>query len=127
MNKPEIINYKGKSIYYMDFSGLRNTEDITSVLSLCKEYIHSQREKSLLILTNIEGMHFNNEVKTLFSEFVSGNKPYVKASAVYGISGLQRIVYNGVMRLTGRDIRSFDTLSLGKEWLISFELSEVVS
>ena len=127
MKKPEIISYKGKSIFYMDFSGLRSTEDITSLISLCKEYIHSQREKSLLILTNIEGMHFNNEVKALFSEFINANKPYVKASAVVGISGLQRIIYNGIMRLTGRDIRSFDTLSIGKEWLISFELCEVVN
>ena len=111
----------------MDFSGLRNTEEITSLLNLSKAYIRSQPEKSLLVLTNIEGMHFNNEVKTMFSDFVSGNKPYVKASAVYGISGLQRIIYNGVMRITGRDIRSFDTLSLGKEWLVSFQLSAVVS
>lgn len=111
MRKPELVNYKEKSIFYMDFSGLRNTEEITALLNQSKEYIRSQPERSLLVLTNIEGMHFNNEVKTMFSDFVSGNKPYVKASAVYGISGLQRIIYNGVMRITGRDIRSFDTLS----------------
>ncbi len=127
MRKPELVNYKEKSIFYMDFSGLRNTEEITALLNQSKEYIRSQPERSLLVLTNIEGMHFNNEVKTMFSDFVSGNKPYVKASAVYGISGLQRIIYNGVMRITGRDIRSFDTLSLGKEWLVSFQLSAVVS
>lgn len=127
MRKPEITSYKGTSIFYMDFSGLRTTEEIEKLLAQSKAYIRSQPEKSLLILTNIEVMHFNNEVKAMFSEFISGNKPYVKASAVYGISGLQRIVYNGIMRLTGRDIRSFETLTLGKEWLISFELSAVES
>jgi len=127
MRKPEEVSYKNKSILYMDFSDLHNTEEITALIELSRTYIRSQPEKSLLVLTNIEGMHFNNEVKTLFSEFVNGNKAYVKASAVYGISGLQRIIYNGVMRITGRDIRSFDTLSLGKEWLISFEMREVMS
>lgn len=52
-----------------------------------------------------------------FQDFVKGNKPYVKASAVVGLSGLQQIVYNGIMKITGREIKSFSTLAEAKDWL----------
>ena len=62
-------------------------------------------------------MHFSNEIKDLFSDFIKGNKPYVKASAVVGLSGLQQILYNGLMKITGRDIKSFNSLQTAKDWL----------
>ena len=119
MSKPEIIKYKGKSIYYMDFKGMRDISTIEDVIKQGKGYIRTQARKSVLTLSNIEGMHFNAEIKSAFSEFISGNKEYVKSGAVVGLCGLQRIVYNGVMKLTGRDIRSFETIDSAKSWLVS--------
>ncbi|MCG8579159.1 MAG: hypothetical protein MI866_04550 [Bacteroidales bacterium] len=119
MNKPEVINYQGRRIFFMDFRGMREISEIEELIKQSKDYIRMQPEKSVISLTNIEGMHFNAEIKNIFSEFISGNKPYVSHGAVVGISGLQRIVYNGIMKITGRDLRSFETLDLAKEWLIS--------
>lgn len=119
MKKPELVSYKGKSIFYMDFVGLRELSEIEEVIRLSKDYIRFQPEKSILTLTNIQGMHFNNEIKNIFSEFIKGNKPYVIGGAVVGVSGLQSIVFNGIMKITGRDIRSLETLDLAKEWLVS--------
>jgi hypothetical protein len=103
----------------MDFSGLRNFEEIKHVVSKSIEFIRSQPDKSVLTLTNLNGIHFNTEIKNLFVDFISGNKPHIKASSVVGMTGLLRIVYNGLMRLTGRDIRSFDNINVAKDWLIS--------
>jgi len=41
------------------------------------------------------------------------------------LSGLQRIVYNGIMKITGRDIRSFETIEIAKDWLVSKDVVEV--
>jgi len=125
MRKPEIMNYEGRSIFFMDFTGLRDVSSIEALVKESKDYIRMQPEKSVLTLTNLDGMHFNAEIKNIFSEFISGNKEYVAFGAVVGLSGLQRIVYNGIMKLTGRDIRSFETLDLAKAWLTSRELSPV--
>lgn len=119
MRKPELISYKGKTISYMDFSNLKTIDEIDSLIKLSKAYIHNQTTFSVLALTNIDGIHFNSNIKGMFSDFVGSNKPFVKASAVIGISGLVRIVYNAVTRLNGRDVRSFDTDILAKEWLAS--------
>jgi len=102
----------------MDFSKLANTEEIKSVISESVRHIRVQPKESLLTLTIIEDMHFSNEIKDLFSEFMKGNKPYVKAGAVVGLSGLQQIVYNGLMKITGRDIRSFSNELIAKDWLV---------
>ena len=119
MKEPKIIAYKNKSIYYMDFSDLKDEKIIKQIIDKSAEFIRSQPERSVLSLTNLQGMHFNSTIKELFSKFITGNKPFIKASAVVGISGLQRIIYNGVMRITGRNIRSFDNINVAKDWLTS--------
>ena len=119
MKNTENIFYKGKPIFYMDFTNLKDEKVIKQIIDKSAEFIRSQPEGSVLSLTNLQGMHFNSTIKDLFSKFISGNKPYIKASAVVGLSGLQRIIYNGVMKITGRKIRSFDNINVAKDWLTS--------
>jgi hypothetical protein len=112
------INHQGKNIYYMDFGSLQKVEEINAVIAEAKQYILNQSPSSILALTNLEGMHFNNQIKDLFTDFVKGNKPFVKASAIVGIHGLKQIVFNGVMKITGRDLRSFSDIESAKSFLI---------
>jgi len=119
MKEPEMIIHKGKSVYCMDFTDLKDETEIKRIIDTSAEFIRSRPLKSVLSLTDLHGMHFNSTIKDLFSTFISGNKPHIKASAVVGLSGLQRIIYNGIMKITGRDIRSFDNINVAKDWLIS--------
>lgn len=117
MPRTQQINQNGKIIFYMDFSDLTSIQDIKDVISEGCRYIRCKPAASVLTLTSIQRMHFSNEIKDLFNEFVSGNKPYVKAGAVVGLNGLQQIVYNGLMKVTGREIKSFSSLESAKDWL----------
>jgi hypothetical protein len=119
MARTKQLNHKGREIFHMDFSNLNNMEDINGVINEGVRYIRSKPMNSLYCLTNISGMHFSNEIKEQFQTFVKGNKPFIKASAVVGLSGLQQILYNGIMRITGRDIKSFNTMDEAKDWLVS--------
>jgi len=118
MPRTQQITHKGKVIFQMDFSKLSNIEEIKSVINESVKHIRVQPKESILTLTIIEEMHFSNEIKDLFNDFIKGNKPYVKAGAVVGLSGLQQIVYNGLMKITGRDIRSFNNELTAKDWLV---------
>lgn len=118
MARTQQINYKGRDIFHMDFSNLKNVQEINGVINESVKFIRVKPPTSLYCLTNISGMHFNNEIKDVFQNFVKGNKPFVKASAVVGLSPLQQIVYNGLMKITGRDIKSFSNLDDAKEWLV---------
>ena len=59
------------------------------------------------------------KLKICLQNSLKKNKSYIKASAIVGITGLKQIVFNGLMRITGRDIKSFSTIEQAKSWLIS--------
>lgn len=101
----------------MDFSNLKSEQEIKEIIEKGKTFIRSQSMASVLTLTNISNMHFNNQIKELFTIFVKDNKSYVKAGAVIGISGLQGIVYNAVMKLSGRNLKSMRSVDEAKDWL----------
>jgi hypothetical protein len=117
MDRVQIINYLGKRIVYLDFSNLQTKIEIEIIAREAKTFIHNQPPLSVLSLTNIEGMHFNNEIRDIFTDLAKGNKPYVKTGAIVGVTGLKQILFNAVMVLSGRDLKSFSTLDQAKNWL----------
>jgi hypothetical protein len=47
------------------------------------------------------------------------NTPFVLASAIVGLSGLQRVILSAVMRVTGRKFATFDDVEVAKDWLVA--------
>ncbi len=117
MNRIQIINYRGKKIFFHDYSTIQSSDDIGEIMKEVKAYIHAQPVSSVYSLASIEGMHFNNTIKDMFNELLKSNKAYVKASAIVGVTGLRQIVFNGIMRISGRDVKAFSSLELAKDWL----------
>lgn len=64
-------------------------------------------------------MFFNNDLKKYFEQKVKGNAPYVKSSAVIGMTGLISIMYNAFVSMTGRNIKSFKSKEEALEYLVS--------
>jgi hypothetical protein len=119
MTGHQLIDHKGIQICYMDFSNLKSIQVIDEIIQNSKIYIQSQPTSSVYCLTNLENIHFNSEVNKMFTEFVKGNKEHVKSSAICGLNGLTRIMFNGLMKVTGRDLRSFNTEEDAKDFLAS--------
>lgn len=116
---PRIIMYNNTPIVYIDFSGLKKEEEIYSVMENATNFIRKHRPNSLYTLTNLTGMHFNNDIYSNFISYVKGNNTYVKASAVIGMVGLMQIFYNSFIRLTGRNVRACNTELEAKAFLAS--------
>jgi flavodoxin len=68
-------------------------------------------------LTDVTNTTFNSKVSDAMKEFVVHNKPYIVASAVVGVTGLKQIIYNAVMKFSGRKLTAFDSLAEAKDWL----------
>jgi len=117
MNRTQIINYRGKKVFFHDYSSLQSADEIALVMKEVRAYIHIQPLMSVYSLASIEGMHFNSTIKDMFNELLKSNKAYVKASAIVGVTGLKQIVFNGIMRISGRDVKAFSSLELAKDWL----------
>ncbi len=114
-----MISYKDEDIFYMDFSNVKDQKEVVQIIEECVAYIRQQPGYSVVALTNLQNMHFSNEIKNDFMHFLKGNKPYIKISSVFGMSGLARILFNGLMKITGRDVRSFENMTDSQEFLIS--------
>lgn len=117
MNAPKLVPHKGKTIYYMDFSNIKSHEEFHQVFEISKSYIRSQPPKSVLAVSNLTGIHFNTDIRNAFADFIKGNEPYIKASSVFGVTGLIKVVYQAVTKLTGRNLKAVDDIEQAKDWL----------
>lgn len=117
-NRTEILKFNDIEIFYIDFKGLKLVEEFQVVMEESAQFIRSQPSHSVYTLTDISGMRFNSDVKNEIQEFVKGNRPYVKAGCVVGVSGLLSIMFNAIMKVTGRDLKAVGSIQEGKEWIL---------
>lgn len=118
MDRAQFIEYKGVRILQIDFSKC-SIEEIHKVIASAKPLIRSQPEKSVLTLTYTDGGKFDSEVIGSLKEFTKGNEPYVKAAAVVGIKGLQRVVLDAITLFSKREFGAFDDMEKAKDYLVT--------
>jgi hypothetical protein len=118
MNRIKFTTHEWRQILLIDWSHC-TPDEVINLIDEAKEIIRSQPNSSLLILTDVTGAKYNMEVIEHLKEYTAGNKPYVKASAVVGLDGLQRTVYNAVTLFSKRKFTLFDDIEKAKEWLIA--------
>lgn len=119
MSGTSIISYQGKTMFCLSVAGLQLHEKplVAHILEEGKREIRKHPTKSLLVITDITNTGYDTEVATMFKEYASHNTPYVKASAVVGASGLQKIILRAIITLTKRDFHLSSTIDEAKEWL----------
>ncbi len=118
MERIQFIQHKGKQILHLDFTRA-NADEVLQVIREATGVIAAQPAKSLRTLTDVTDMRFNTEATEALKVFVNHNKPYVTASAVVGITGLKQIIYNAVLKFSGRNLVAFDSVSQAKDWLVN--------
>ena len=116
MERVYFADYRGKKFLYIDMSKCK-PEEFFEVIDKAKEIIRSQLEKSLVTLTDVTDTRYNTEMTDAIKKYVAGNKPYVVAAAVVGVTGMKQFIYNIIMKFTGRNLEAFDTIEQAKEWL----------
>jgi glyoxylate carboligase len=118
MGRTGFVEHKGKQIVYLDFTGFTDAEQAIAAVDEARAFFAAQpRQQTLRTLTNVKDSHFDTTVVKALRELVEHNKPYVKAGAVVGLSGLMRVVYTTLLHLTGRNLRAFDTVEEAKDFL----------
>jgi hypothetical protein len=117
MDRVKFIVHSWRQILLLDFSHC-STDEAINVIDKAIKVIRSQPESSLLIVTDVTGAKYDLKVIEKFKEFTSGNKPFVKASAVVGLAELQKVVYNAATLFSKRTLPLFDDIEKAKDWLI---------
>ncbi len=114
------ISHKGKKIYCLDITGLqyKDKDKIRDYIESAKPIISQQSQNSVLHITNVSQTGFNSDISNMMRDYAAHNTPYIKASALVGVSGLQKIIMQAIKKFTGRDFHLTDTIEEAKEWLV---------
>lgn len=92
-----------------DFSGLTGPSQALAAIAEARAFMERQPRGGMLVLTDVSGTTFNQEVVDAIKELAEHHKPWVKASALVGLTPLMRIIYRAVVALTRREIRVCET------------------
>jgi hypothetical protein len=95
------FEHKGKRILMEDYSGISPAE-LPALLEKAHRLIAAEPLGSVLAIANVHGTHYDRDASDRMKAFVKSNTPFIKATAVVGLSGLQTIVYQAIVKLTGR-------------------------
>jgi len=116
-----VLTHKNKLIFCLDLSGLKlpDKAKFIKLVEQAKKEIETYPPKSLLVITKVTNTGFDTEVATVIGEYASHNTPYVKASAIVGISGFQKVVLAAIKTIIKRDFYLADTMEEAQEWLVN--------
>lgn len=114
------IAYKGKDIFYVDYSsiGMDKEKVLKLIFGAADEYMKYPL-KSVLAITNVASLHFDTEIVDAFKKSQEKTAPYQKKIAIIGMKGLQKVAYNFIVSLTQRNVvKVLDSLEEAKEWVV---------
>jgi hypothetical protein len=117
LNRLEWITHKGRRILAVDFTGLTEPAAALAAIAEVRPVIAAEPLNSVLTLTNITGSTFDPTIVEALKQLTKDDKPYVRAAAVVGVTGLQRIVMSLVSVFSGRSFALFETVDEARDWL----------
>lgn len=117
MERTRFIEHQGNRILVLDFAGVRDPDEALREIAHSREVVARQPPASLLVMTLVRDARYNAAVLQGMKELAAHNAPYVRASAVVGMSGLHRIAYQAVILFSKRNIKVFDQEPDALAWL----------
>ncbi|MDR0516442.1 MAG: hypothetical protein LBH25_05285 [Fibromonadaceae bacterium] len=118
----EEFTLEKKSFIYLDLSEFEKNEEYKEFVEVSSKNIKKYAEHSLYTITNIRGVSFDTETKSIIAKWMEHNKPYVKYGAVIGFDGIKRIIVNAIFKMSGRKNMTFSaTKEQAIEWLLKQE------
>lgn len=119
MTDAKFISYRGLQVLHIIFPDGSSKEDVLVNFENAKKLIESQPFNSVFTLTFLGTFPYDVDIAKGFELFISHNKPYVKAGAVLGVTGLKKALYNSYMLITKRSVKICDTEEEALEYLLA--------
>jgi len=116
MERIRFINHQQKRILYVDLSDT-TPQEVSSIFEQVRKIVAQQPKQSVRTLANTHNAQFNSDTRQTILDVAKHNKPYVIASAIIGLAGLQKIILNGIIMVTKRKFLVCETMAEAKDWL----------
>ena len=112
------VRFIEQGIVLQDFSGLRVPADVLLLVGEARDFMEKQPKGEMLVLTDFTDSTFDREVANAMRILAEHHKPWVKASALVGLTPLMRLIYRSIIALTRRDIQICETRAEAIAYLV---------
>jgi hypothetical protein len=112
------ITHKGKKILLTNFSGLTQ-EQVIEMLQELNGFEKQQAPGSLLCLGDYTDFHFSVKILNAFNADAKECSQYYKASALVGITGLVKVMYDTLAKILKQEMKLCSTREEALDWLVS--------
>jgi hypothetical protein len=119
--RTRFIEHQGRQILLYDFAGVDDVARGLQIVEAARPKILGRPPMSVRTLVTVRDSKFDTRIAKAVQELARHNKPFVLASAIVGLSGLQRVILTAVMRATRRTFATFDTVEQAMDWLVAQE------
>ncbi|MDM7926496.1 MAG: hypothetical protein QUS35_10820 [bacterium] len=120
-DRVRFVHHKGKKILIQDFSALKPGPEFYRLVEQARVLIAAEPYRSVLTVVDATGSEFDSGVLQTLKEFVKVNTPYIKKTAVVGITGLKEVGLLAVSRGLGRPLDTCGTLQEALDMLAGVE------
>ncbi|MBN1485532.1 MAG: hypothetical protein JXA37_12515 [Chloroflexia bacterium] len=118
--KSHWTTYKGQRILYCDYRdfSLDALQGLRAELEAVQELLSPEAPASVLALSDVRGSVASPEAVNLFKQASVQTAGYVQKQAVVGVTGLKKVFFDVIVRLSGQDARAFAELEPAQDWLV---------
>ena len=119
MERVRIETFKGKRLVIVDGTDVP-ADEYTKVLRKGALTVAQEPLGSVRLVTVVTRARFGRGTAENVIAYSKAIKPYLKASAVVGLSPLSQVIFWAVKPFAHKTITSFATLDEAREWLAGF-------
>ncbi len=113
------IEYKGKRIFYQDFSRhFFNYQAVKEELVEVQAIVIEEARNSLLVLADFTDTAIAGDLMPALNASSTLTKDHIYKTAIIGVTGIKKRLADMLSKLTGQPLKYFETELEAKEWLI---------
>jgi len=117
-----IIEYKGKPIYYVDYSYIETKEEFLDIIQQThafRERIKTGEKKDYLMLVDLTGSFIYGDILGELKIGGRETRDIIAKQAVVGITGGKKIMLSVFHEVTQMEMKVFETVEEALDWLVS--------
>jgi hypothetical protein len=112
------MTHRGVEMLYCDFTNFqRDVAGLQAEVDAADAEILKRPRGSVLAIADVSGTVTSSEVVSLFKKSAAATASHVVKQAVVGVTGIQKVLAQGVAFFSGQSMHLFTSLDDAKQWL----------
>ena len=112
------IKHRDKKIILLDFSYIEPGTEFYDLVEKGMSVVQACAPGTALTLVDVTNSEYDIDMVEALVNLASWDKPYVRASAVVGATGMLEMAKEVVVKWSEREFKAFETREAALDWLV---------